>query len=107
MSFWAFSLTVIDLTTDLVPFLAALGFASLVRNRLDLMLAVANLCLLMELVATIANPDYGFIDLMAPRPDRLHFSDDRRLLRRGALAAAAKASQEHRRALTIKITDDL
>lgn len=67
MSFWAFSLTVFDLTTDLVPFFAALGFASLVRNRLDLMLAVANLCLLMELVATIANPDYGFIDLLAPR----------------------------------------
>ena len=48
MSFWAFSLTVIDLTTDLVPFLAALGFAFLVRNRLDLILAVANLCLLMS-----------------------------------------------------------
>jgi hypothetical protein len=67
MSFCAFSATVFDLTTDLVPFLAALGFAFLVRNRLDLMLAVVNLCLLMELVATIANPDYHFIDLMAPR----------------------------------------
>lgn len=67
MSFWAFGLTVIDLTTDLVPFIAALGFASLVRNRLDLALAVVNLCLLMELVATIANPDYRFIDLIAPR----------------------------------------
>ena len=67
MSFWAFSLTVLDLTTDLVPFLAALGFAFLVRNRLDLILAVANLCLLMELVATIADPGYRFIDLMAPR----------------------------------------
>lgn len=67
MSFWAFSLTVFDLTTDLVPFLAALGFATLVRNRLDLMLAVVNLCLLMELVTTIADPSYSFIDLMAPR----------------------------------------
>ena len=67
MSVWAFSLTVFDLTTDLVPFLAALGFALLVRNRMDLALAVVNLCLLMELVATIANPDYRFIDLMAPR----------------------------------------
>jgi|GEM_PF-5120603 len=67
MSFWAFSLMVFDLTADLVPFLAALGFAFLVRNRLDLSLAVVNLCLLMELVATIANPDYRFIDLMAPR----------------------------------------
>lgn len=67
MSFWAFSLTVIDLTTDLVPFLAALGFASLVRNRMDMMLAIANLWLLMELVATIADPGYSFIDLMAPR----------------------------------------
>ena len=67
MSFWAFSMTVFDLTTDLVPFLVALGFASLVRNRLDLVLAIANLCLLMELVTTIANPDYRFIDLMAPR----------------------------------------
>ncbi len=67
MSFWAFILTVIDLTTDLVPFLAALGFASLVRTRLDLVLAICNLWLLMELVATIANPDYRFIDLMAPR----------------------------------------
>ncbi|MEM7043496.1 MAG: hypothetical protein AAF543_11865 [Pseudomonadota bacterium] len=67
MSFWAFSLTVLDLTTDLVPFLFALGFAGLVRNRMDLMLAVANLCLLMELIATIANPDYRFMDLMAPR----------------------------------------
>lgn len=67
MSFWAFSLTVIDLATDLVPFLAALGFASLVRNRLDLSLAIANLCLLMELVATIADPGYHFIDLLAPR----------------------------------------
>ena len=67
MSFWAFSLTVFDLATDLVPFLFALGFAALVRNRVDLMLAVANLCLLMELVATIANPDYRFMDLMAPR----------------------------------------
>ena len=67
MSFWAFSLTVLDLTTDLVPFLAALGFAFLVRNRLDLILAVANLCLLMELVATITDPGYRFIDLMAPR----------------------------------------
>jgi hypothetical protein len=67
MSFWAFILTVIDLTTDLVPFLAALVFASLVRTRLDLTLAICNLWLLMELVATIANPDYRFIDLMAPR----------------------------------------
>ncbi|NJO37060.1 MAG: hypothetical protein HC871_04835 [Rhizobiales bacterium] len=67
MSFWAFSVTIVDLTTDLVPFVAALGFAFLVRNRTDLMLAVVNLCLLMELVATIASPDYGFIDLLAPR----------------------------------------
>jgi hypothetical protein len=67
MSFCAFSATVFDLTTDLVPLLAALGFAFLVRNRLDLMLAVVNLCLLMELVATIANPDYRFISLIAPR----------------------------------------
>ncbi|MDH3663207.1 MAG: hypothetical protein OEU92_24840 [Alphaproteobacteria bacterium] len=67
MSFWAFSFTVFDLSTDVVPFLAALCFASLVRTRTDLMLAIANLCLLMELVATIANPDYHFIDLMAPR----------------------------------------
>ena len=67
MSLWAFGVTVFDLTTDLVPFLAAIGFAFLVRNRTDLMLAVVNLCLLMELVATIANPDYRFIDLMAPR----------------------------------------
>ncbi len=67
MSFWAFSVTVFDLTTDLVPFFAALGFAFLVRNRLDLALAVVNLCLLMELVATIADPNYRFIDLMAPR----------------------------------------
>jgi uncharacterized membrane protein YqjE len=67
MSFWGFGLTVVDLTTDLVPFLAAVGFAFLVRNRLDLTLAVANLCLLMELVATIADPSYRFIDLIAPR----------------------------------------
>ncbi|MEZ5934317.1 MAG: hypothetical protein R3F54_20730 [Alphaproteobacteria bacterium] len=67
MSFWAFSVTVFDLTTDLVPFIAALGFAFLVRNRMDMMLAVVNLCLLMELVATIASPDYHFIDLLAPR----------------------------------------
>ena len=67
MSFWAFCLTVLDLTTDLVPFLVALGFASLVRHRLDLILAIVNLWLLMELVATIADPDYRFIDLMAPR----------------------------------------
>jgi hypothetical protein len=67
MSFWAFILMVIDLATDLVPFLAALGFASLVRTRVDLALAICNLWLLMELVATIANPDYRFIDLMAPR----------------------------------------
>ena len=67
MSVWAFVLTVIDLTTDLVPFLVALGFASLIRTRFDLTLAICNLWLLMELVATIANPDYRFIDLMAPR----------------------------------------
>ncbi|MEM9443185.1 MAG: hypothetical protein AAGA73_22320 [Pseudomonadota bacterium] len=67
MSFWAFLLTVIDLTTDLVPFIAALGFASLVRTRMDLVLATCNLWLLMELVATIASPEYRFIDLMAPR----------------------------------------
>jgi len=67
MSVWVFGLTVFDLCTDLVPFITALCFASLVRNRMDLMLAVVNLCLLMELVATIADPGYGFIDLMAPR----------------------------------------
>lgn len=67
MSFWAFSLAVLDLTTDLVPFIAALGFATLVRHRFDLTLAIVNLCLLMELVATIADPGYRFIDLMAPR----------------------------------------
>lgn len=67
MSFWAFALTVFDLTTDLIPFLSALAFASLVRNRLDMILAVINLCLLMELVATIADPNYRFIDLLAPR----------------------------------------
>jgi uncharacterized membrane protein YqjE len=67
MSVWVFGLTVFDLSTDLIPFLAALGFASLVRNRFDLALAVVNLCLLMELVATIADPNYRFIDLMAPR----------------------------------------
>lgn len=67
MTLWEFGLTVVDLTTDLVPFLAALFLASLVRNRVDLALAVANLCLLMELVATIANPDYRFISLIAPR----------------------------------------
>ena len=67
MSAWAFSLTVFDLCTDLVPFITALGFATLVRNRLDLVLAVVNLGLLMELVATIADPSYRFIDLMAPR----------------------------------------
>ncbi|MGI9437145.1 MAG: hypothetical protein ACR2Q4_20320 [Geminicoccaceae bacterium] len=67
MTFWDFGLTVVDLTTDLVPFLGALVLASLVRNRLEGALAVINLCLLMELVATIANPDYRFISLIAPR----------------------------------------
>jgi uncharacterized membrane protein YccC len=60
-------LTVVDLTTDLVPFLGALILAALVRNRMDGGLAVVNLCLLMELIATIANPDYRFISLIAPR----------------------------------------
>lgn len=67
MTFWEFGITVVDLTTDLVPFLVALFLASFVRNRLDGALAVVNLCLLMELVATIANPDYRFISLVAPR----------------------------------------
>jgi len=67
MTLWEFGVTVVDLTTDLVPFLTALLLASLVRNRIDGLLAVINLCLLMELVATIANPDYRFISLIAPR----------------------------------------
>ncbi len=67
MTLWEFGVTVVDLTTDLVPFLVALFLASLVRNRIDGSLAVVNLCLLMELVATIANPDYRFISLIAPR----------------------------------------
>ncbi|MGH1478351.1 MAG: hypothetical protein ACRBM6_06425 [Geminicoccales bacterium] len=67
MTLWEFGITVVDLTTDLVPFLVALFLASLVRNRLDGVLAVANLCVLMELIATIANPDYRFISLIAPR----------------------------------------
>lgn len=67
MTFWAFSMAVFDLTTDVVPFLFALCFATLVRNRLDLILAVVNLCLLMELIATIADAEYNFIDLIAPR----------------------------------------
>ncbi len=67
MTLWEFGMTVVDLTTDLVPFLAALFLAALVRNRIDGALAVMNLCLLMELVATIANPDYRFISLIAPR----------------------------------------
>ena len=67
MTFWEFAITVVDLTTDVVPFLVALLLASLVRNRLDGALAAINLCLLMELVATIANPDYRFISLIAPR----------------------------------------
>ena len=67
MTLWEFGVTVVDLTTDLVPFLVALLLASLVRNRTDAALAVVNLCLLMELVATIANPDYRFISLVAPR----------------------------------------
>jgi hypothetical protein len=67
MTLWEFGVTVVDLTTDLVPFLVALFLASLVRSRIDGGLAVVNLCLLMELVATIANPDYRFISLIAPR----------------------------------------
>ena len=67
MTLWEFGVTVVDLTTDLVPFLVALFLASLVRNRMDGALAVVNLCLLMELIATIANPDYRFISLIAPR----------------------------------------
>ena len=67
MTLWEFGATVVDLTTDLVPFLVALFLASLVRNRIDGSLAVINLCLLMELVATIANPDYRFVSLIAPR----------------------------------------
>jgi hypothetical protein len=67
VTLWEFGVTVVDLTTDLVPFLVALLLASLVRNRIDGALAVINLCLLMELVATIANPDYRFISLIAPR----------------------------------------
>lgn len=67
MTLWEFGVTVVDLTTDLVPFLFALFLGSLVRNRIDGSLAVVNLCLLMELVATIANPDYRFISLIAPR----------------------------------------
>lgn len=67
MTLWEFGVTVVDLTTDLVPFLVAICLASLVRNRIDGALAVINLCLLMELIATIANPDYRFISLIAPR----------------------------------------
>ena len=67
MTVWEFGMIVVDLTTDLVPFLVALFLVSLVRNRRDAALAVINLCLLMELVATIANPDYRFISLIAPR----------------------------------------
>ncbi len=67
MTFWEFAITVVDLATDFVPFLLALFLVSLVRNRRDGLLAVLNLCLLMELVATIANPDYRFISLIAPR----------------------------------------
>ncbi len=67
MTFVEFGMTVVDLATDLVPFLAALALASLVRNRFDVGLAIVNLSLLMELVATIANPDYRFIALLAPR----------------------------------------
>lgn len=67
MTFWAFGWTVIDMATDLVPFLTALTLASLVRSRLDVALAAVNLCLLMELVATITDPNYRFIHLMAPR----------------------------------------
>ncbi len=67
MSFWDFGFSVFDLSTDIVPFLTALCFGSLVRSRLELILAAVNLCLLMELVATIADVNYAFIDLLAPR----------------------------------------
>jgi uncharacterized membrane protein YqjE len=67
MTFWAFGWTVVDMATDLVPFLTSLILASLVRSKLDVALAVVNLCLLMELVATITDPDYRFIHLIAPR----------------------------------------
>jgi hypothetical protein len=67
MSIWVFLLAVLDFATDLVPFLVAIGLATLIRNRLDMALAIANLCLLMELATTVVDQEHRFASLAAPR----------------------------------------
>jgi len=58
---------VVALTFAVLPLLAALGLASLIRGGLHAALSVVNLWLLTELAATVFDPGYRFGSLMLER----------------------------------------
>ena len=57
----------IALTMQLLPLLAAIGLAFLIRSKVHAVLIVINLWLSMELVSTLLDPGYAFASLLWPR----------------------------------------
>jgi hypothetical protein len=60
-------LDALRLIADPFAALLALTLATLIRGRLHAALVVVNLCLFMELVATLLDPGYRFGTLITPR----------------------------------------
>lgn len=58
---------VVTLSANALAILLAFGLATLIRGRLDAILIVINFWLLMELLATLAQPHYGFGELALAR----------------------------------------
>ena len=62
-----FGVGVAVLTFKLVPLLVAFALAFLIKSKVHAVLVVANLWLLMELAATLLQPDYDFATLFYER----------------------------------------
>lgn len=62
-----FAQQVLALSVNALAVVLAFALATLIRGRLDAVLIVINFWLLMELLATLAQPGYGFGDLALAR----------------------------------------
>jgi hypothetical protein len=63
----AFAATVLATTIQMLPLLLALALAPLIRGRLQTVLALIDLWLLTELLATLLDPGYRFGTLLIER----------------------------------------
>jgi type VI protein secretion system component VasK len=62
-----FTTHVMELLGNVTPFTLACILALMIRSKLQAVLVVVNLCLLMELIATMVEPGYHFGDQISVR----------------------------------------